>query len=187
MRETWVWSLSLENPLEKDMATCSSILSWKILLAQEPGGLQFMGLQRVGHNWVTNIFTLKNKKEMKFTLFLKFKDSWQKILISGIQHNDPTYIHYKSILVIIVTKQIAMSFAILTERNCSPWLIYVHSIPFKLRMQSSIANIISKITPLFCCCCFKKECTYTLTHTCTQFPFLLKQYTFMNTQVDRER
>ena len=69
MRETWVWSLGLENPLEKDMATCSSILSWKILWAQEPGGLQFMGLQRVGHNWATNIFTLNNKKEMKLLSF----------------------------------------------------------------------------------------------------------------------
>lgn len=54
-------------------------------------------------------------------------------------------------------------------------------------MQSSIANIISKITPLFCCCCFKKECTYTQTHTYTQFPFLSKQYTFMNAQVNRQQ
>ena len=39
-----------EDPLEKDMATHSSILAWKIPWAQEPGGLQSMGLQRVGHD-----------------------------------------------------------------------------------------------------------------------------------------
>ena len=43
--------------LEKEMATHSSILAWKILWTEEPGRLQFLGLQRVGHNWVTNTFT----------------------------------------------------------------------------------------------------------------------------------
>ena len=50
MQETWVPSLSQEDPLEKGIATHSSILAWKILCTEEPGGLQFMGLQRVGHN-----------------------------------------------------------------------------------------------------------------------------------------
>ena len=49
-RGTWVWSLSHEDPLEGEMATHSSILAWKI--PEEPGRLQFMGLQRAGHNWV---------------------------------------------------------------------------------------------------------------------------------------
>ena len=40
----------LENPLEEEMAPHSSILAWKILWTEEPGGLQSMGLQRVGHN-----------------------------------------------------------------------------------------------------------------------------------------
>ena len=46
--ETWVQSLSQENPLEKEMATHSSTLAWKILRTEEPGSLQSMGLQRVG-------------------------------------------------------------------------------------------------------------------------------------------
>ena len=50
MRETWVQSLGWEDPLEKGMATPSSILAWRIPWAEEPGRLQFMGLQRVGHN-----------------------------------------------------------------------------------------------------------------------------------------
>ena len=53
MRETWVWSLGREDPLEKKMATHSSILAWKILWSEEPGSLQSMGLQRVGHDWAT--------------------------------------------------------------------------------------------------------------------------------------
>ena len=43
--ETWVWSLGRENSLEKEMATCSSILAWKIPWTEEPGGLQSMGSQ----------------------------------------------------------------------------------------------------------------------------------------------
>ena len=39
-----------EDPLEKEMATCSNILTWEMLWTKEPGGLQSMGLQRVGHD-----------------------------------------------------------------------------------------------------------------------------------------
>ena len=51
---TRVRSLGWEDPLEKEMATHSSILAWKILWTEEPGGLQSMGSQRVGHDWVAN-------------------------------------------------------------------------------------------------------------------------------------
>ena len=50
MRETQVRFLGLKDPLEKGMATHSSILAWRIPWTEEPGGLQSMGLQRVGHN-----------------------------------------------------------------------------------------------------------------------------------------
>ena len=50
MQETWVQSLDQEDLLEKEMATHSSILAWKIPWTEEPGGLQSMGLQRVGHD-----------------------------------------------------------------------------------------------------------------------------------------
>jgi len=50
MRETWVHSLGQEDLLEKEMATHSSILAWKIPWMEEPGGLQSMGSQRVGHD-----------------------------------------------------------------------------------------------------------------------------------------
>ena len=48
--ETWVQSLGREDPLEKEMATHSSIYAWKIPWIEEPGGLQSMGSQRVGHD-----------------------------------------------------------------------------------------------------------------------------------------
>ena len=50
MRETWVQVLGWEDPLEKAMATHSSILAWRIPWTEEPGGLQSMGSQRVGQD-----------------------------------------------------------------------------------------------------------------------------------------
>ena len=57
MWESQVWSLGREDPLEKAMATHSSILVWRIPQAEEHGGLQSMGSQRVRHNWATYHFT----------------------------------------------------------------------------------------------------------------------------------
>ena len=48
--ETWVRSLGWEDPLEKGMATHSSILAWRIPWTEEPGGLQSTGSQKVGHD-----------------------------------------------------------------------------------------------------------------------------------------
>ena len=50
MQETWVRSLGQEDPLEKGMAIHSSIVAWRIPWTEKPGGLQFMGSQRVGHD-----------------------------------------------------------------------------------------------------------------------------------------
>ena len=50
MQETWVLSLGWEDPLEKEMATYSSILAWRISWTEELDGLQSMGSQRVGHD-----------------------------------------------------------------------------------------------------------------------------------------
>ena len=50
MKETWVRSLGWEDPLEKETATHSSTLAWKIPWMEEPGRLQSMGSQRVGHD-----------------------------------------------------------------------------------------------------------------------------------------
>ena len=49
-QETWIQSLGQEDPLKEDMATHSSILAWRIPWAEEPGGLQSTGFQRVRHD-----------------------------------------------------------------------------------------------------------------------------------------
>ena len=59
MRETRVQPLGWEDPLEKETATHSSNFAWKIPWTEEPGGLQSMGSQRVGHDWATSLhFTI---------------------------------------------------------------------------------------------------------------------------------
>ena len=50
MHEAWVRSLGWEDPLEKEMATLSTIFAWEISWTEEPGGLQSMGLQRIRHD-----------------------------------------------------------------------------------------------------------------------------------------
>ena len=56
MRETWVRSLGQEDPLQKEMATHSSILAWRIPWMEEPGRLQSMGSQKIGQDWETSLF-----------------------------------------------------------------------------------------------------------------------------------
>ena len=55
LQETWVRFLGREDPLEKEMATHSSILSWRIPWTKEPGGLQSTRSQRVRHDWATSL------------------------------------------------------------------------------------------------------------------------------------
>ena len=81
VRETWVWSLGQEDPLEKEMATYSSILVWRIpWTEEEPGWLLSMELQRVGHDWATNPFTLDFKCPIS-CIFLLFSWWWFAIQV----------------------------------------------------------------------------------------------------------
>ena len=57
--ETWVQSLGRETPLEEGMATCSSVLVWRIARTEEPGWLYSMGSQRIGHDRLTFSFMTK--------------------------------------------------------------------------------------------------------------------------------
>ena len=63
MQETWVWFLGEEDPLEKEIATHSSTLAWKIPWMEKPGRLQPMGSQRAGHNWATPLSFTSDSKE----------------------------------------------------------------------------------------------------------------------------
>ena len=72
MRKTWVQSLGQEDPLEKEMATHSSILDWRIPWTEEPGRLQSLGSQRVWHDWATNTHTHKPTQP--------FKINWMELI-----------------------------------------------------------------------------------------------------------
>ena len=71
-QKTWVRSLGRADTLEKEMATHSSILTWRIPRTEESGGLQSMGSQRVGHDWMTNTHTISY-------LFFDYGFFWKKI------------------------------------------------------------------------------------------------------------
>ena len=75
-QEMQVQSLDWEDPLEREMATQSSILAWRIPWTEEPGGLQSTGSQRVGHNWVT-----KHEE--------RHKDKW--LVLEYLKHNLQEY------------------------------------------------------------------------------------------------
>ena len=60
VKETQVWSLDRKDPLGKGKVIHSSILPWRIPWTEEPGRLQSMGSQRVGHDWDTNTYTLSD-------------------------------------------------------------------------------------------------------------------------------
>ena len=80
MQETWVRSLGQEDPLEKEMAIHSSILTWRIPWTEEPGGLQSTGSQRVRHDWVTNTAHLELS-----LIYLGFR----KILVKHLSFSHP--------------------------------------------------------------------------------------------------
>ena len=65
IQETQIQSLGQKDPLEKGMATHSSILTQRIPWTEEPGGPQFMELQTIGHDWVTcNFFTFSRASSL---------------------------------------------------------------------------------------------------------------------------
>ena len=79
----WVQSLGWEDPLEKEMATHSSTLAWKIPWTENPSRLQSMGSQRVGHNWATSLshgmthgFTELNKAVIHVICLVSFLWLW---------------------------------------------------------------------------------------------------------------
>ena len=78
IQETEAQSLGQEEPLEEELATHFSILACRIPWTEKPGGLQFLGLQRVGHDWATNFhFSFHNvylsfsSRRIKFNLLFK--------------------------------------------------------------------------------------------------------------------
>ena len=75
MQDTWVRFLGQEDPLEKQMATHSSILAWKIPWTEEPGRLQSMGLQESGTTQRLNHHTQGQRAEPKYSDFKAYSMS----------------------------------------------------------------------------------------------------------------
>ena len=80
MRDTWVWSLGWEDTLEKEMATHSSILAWRIPWTEEPGRLQSTGSQRVRHDWATSPSPSRSPMFLKTPLSIEISTSFSKWL-----------------------------------------------------------------------------------------------------------
>ena len=95
MWETQVWSLGWEDLLEKEMTTHSSTLAWKIPWTEEPGRLQSIGSQSVGHDWATS-------------LSLWLKSNWLQILATSAK-----YLH---INICVVFNQMS-GLTVLTQRT----------------------------------------------------------------------
>ena len=79
MKKTQAQPLGRKDPVETGMATHSSTLAWKILWTEEPGGLQFMGSQRVRHDWVITTFTIQMSLMTSIFKFLFF--SWNLFIV----------------------------------------------------------------------------------------------------------
>ena len=92
MKATQVWSLGLEDPLEKGMATHSSILTWRSPWTEEPGGLQCMKPQRIRHNWVTKYRQSYNDKSYDKLTLLKclIIKEWGDFLVSPVVKTLPS-------------------------------------------------------------------------------------------------
>ena len=80
MRDTRVQSLGWEDLLEKEMATHSNILAWRIPWTVQPGRLQSMGLQRVGHNWVTSLSLWASRVAQRLKRLPPMRETWARSL-----------------------------------------------------------------------------------------------------------
>ena len=105
MRETRVRSLSWKDPLEKEMATHFSILAWRISWTEDPGWLQSMGSQRVGHDWVTNIFTYIKWGWSS----LKVQVNYHKLVAQNPMVPAPTALHSLPLVILTASWEFPMT------------------------------------------------------------------------------
>ena len=89
MRETQVWSLGWQDILEKEMATHSSTLAWRIPRMEEPSGIQSMGSQRVGHDWATSLSLSTPETRMRVCIRSRFSHVQLFVTPWTIAHQAP--------------------------------------------------------------------------------------------------
>ena len=85
-QEIWIRSLGWDDPLEEEMATHSSILALEISWAQDPGGLQSVVLQTVGHNWVNKKGKVPLTEGWIFSILIKEKSEPWVVVLTGPTH-----------------------------------------------------------------------------------------------------
>ena len=112
MQETQVLSLGWEDSLEKEMATHSSTLAWKIPQTEEPSRLQSMGLQRVGHNKATKHSTITVRALLFYTnIRITLSESEVKVFQSCLTLCDPMDCTVHGILQATVLEWVAFPFS----------------------------------------------------------------------------
>ena len=89
MQEIWVLSLDQDDPLEKGMATHSSILAWRIPWTEEPDRLQSMRSQRVKHDWATNISIISNNyaNHSCYKTLCGYRENWPPADVINSERN----------------------------------------------------------------------------------------------------
>ena len=131
MRETWVWYLGWEDPLEKEMATHSSTLAWKIPWMEKSSRLQSMRLQRVGSDWATHDSALlacllylphalptATPSIQSLAVYLEYNTIWYHM----IQYNR-AFAWYSSRLVFQLHCSSLFSYSFLGHSDSSPILV----------------------------------------------------------------
>ena len=133
MQDTQVRSLGQENPLEKEMTTHSSILALKIPWTEEPGWLLSIGLQRVGHDWVTSL-PLELLYKVMLVHALQQSESGICILISSISWASllsphPTLLYHKTGDLEWTNSSGLSAWSFpnhYTDKQCCTWLLWSH-------------------------------------------------------------
>ena len=135
MQETYVQFLGQEDPLEKEIVTCSSILAWKIPWTEEPGGLQSMRSQRVGQDWVTG---------HTCTFSLSFS-CFHRLLYHSFLSLDLLAVYGRSSTILTRTVQLWMSCLTLalTYRPCSTLIVWSY------RTSLFTVHLFNKMVPTF--------------------------------------
>ena len=120
--ESCVWSLGWEDPLEKEVATHSSILAWRIPWTEKPGGLQSMGSQRAGHDWVTDTFKvwLYHAFNWKGDIRKKTKTKTQDIVSYKKHSLDLDWLDWMQIVLVIYIK-LAVQLDSYLEASVGQW------------------------------------------------------------------
>ena len=129
MQEMWVWSLSQEDPLEKEMTTHSSILAWRIPWTEEPGKLRPRGYKESDTTEQLNTHVM-NQQHLWLRILNKILQRWPKSpLPDALKHQHPSA-QARRLLEVSVFAQPLSSYIILGWLPLPPWILEWVAIPY---------------------------------------------------------